>query len=69
MLDMRPVALDWVEGKLILDIEDWDNIQLFICFFDNIDLLVWVLPVAMITSVIQEQVDDFVIFGSFSDRA
>ena len=69
MLDMRPVALDWVEGKLILDIEDWDNIPLFICFFDNIDLLVWVLPVAMITSVIQEQVDDFVIFGSFSDRA
>ena len=69
MLDMCPVALDWVEGKLILDVEDWNNVQLFICFLDNIDLLLRVLFVAVITSVIQEQVDDFVVFGSFSDRA
>ena len=66
---MCPVALDWVEGKLILDIKDWNNVQLFICYFDYVDLLVKVLPVAVITSVIQEQIYDLVIFGSFSDRA
>jgi hypothetical protein len=66
---MCPVALDWVEGKLILDVEDRNNVQLFISFLDNINLLVRVLPVAVITSVIQEQVYDFVVFSSFSDRA
>ena len=69
MLHVCPVALDWVEGKVILHVEDWDNVQLFICLLDDIDLLVRVLPVAVITSVIQEQVNDFVVFSSFSDRA
>ena len=64
---MCPVALDWVEGKLILDVEDWNNIQLFVCFLNYVNLLVRVLPIAMITSVIQEQVYDLVVFGSFSD--
>ena len=66
---MCPVTLDWVKGKLILDVEDWNNVQLFICFLDNIDLLLRVLFVAVITSVIQEQVDDFVVLSSFSDGA
>ena len=67
MLDVCPVALDWVEGKLILDVEDWNNVQLFVCFLNYVNLLVRVLPIAMITSVIQEQIYDLVIFGSFSD--
>ena len=69
MLDVCPVALDWVKGKLIFHVEDRDNVQLFICLLNYIDLLVRVLLVAVITSVIQEQVDDFVVFGSLSDRA
>ena len=69
MLDVCPIPLDWVEGKLILHVKDWNNVQLFICLLDDIDLLVRVLPVAVITSVIQEQVNDFVVLSSFSDRA
>ena len=52
MLDVCPVTLNWVESKLILHVENWNNVQLFISFLDNIDLLVRVLLVAMIASVI-----------------
>jgi hypothetical protein len=70
LFNVSPITLNGVIGKLITDIKDWNDVQLFICFSDNIFLiLISRFLILMITSVIKKEVYDFIVFSSISNRA
>ena len=59
VLHQRPVSLNWIQHVLVANIEYWDDIQLLICLINY--------SFRMVASVVHEEVDDLVVFGSLPD--